>query len=165
MLVQCCWPMLPHRWGGCCHNIHRTSPECCLNVGPNIGVVSMSVPTLESEIVMKFTQFCLKVISSAVSNVGDQQCHNVHTTVLHCCSLEVFLHWASTLAQHWYWYNVHTTLWQSSHNVAWMSRQRCWHIVKCLQVNVLTTFGSNVATTMLQRCDKVGTSAESPVHL
>ena len=57
--------------------------------------------------------------------------------------------------------NVHTILWQCSHNGFKTSRQYCLNVVKCPQINVGATLGANVATTFAQRCTNVVALAEN----
>ena len=94
-------------------------------------------PMLGSDIATKFTQHCLNIVSTLVTNVATmftQHCSNI-----------------GTLAQHWY--NIMFT--QLCGNV---HTQRCGNIVKCLQINIVTILGSNVATTFTQgeQCHNIG---------
>ena len=64
------------------------------------------------------------------------------------------------------WYNIDMMLVQLKHNVGTtftqfctdIHTQHCWNIVKCLQINVVTMLGSNIATIFAQHCSNIVTT-------
>ena len=105
---------------------------------------------LGTNIDTSFSQHCLNIVSISAPNVGEQRCHNIHTTLPEGCLKVSPQCWGAILPQHW-------------HNIAWVLSQ-CWSPMLGSDIATIFTQHWYSIVTMLvnvgQHCDNIGILVE-----